>query len=376
MSGSKDDDDMPELDELVARAMAKRGELVPTTTEEVLGSGEDLEFTGELPTSLRAFSPPSSAKRARTEATPARRSNVIPIGVAFALGAAVAAAAAFALMAERRDAREAPLADRSTRETQGASVDTSASARPPEVRAIGPVASCDDCCAGSDCAAAKPELASCPTGRACVSCADPAAPDAAYRLRLGNFHSTTNIDARSLAALDVCVRVGGSPWSCEPAYLDATSRPVGRLLPMTSRAEDLTSSVELELRLRGTDKTYGSWRSALRLNANMFCRGVGVVVEDAKGEHMGGLSLFVEDAFYVEIARAPTLEALSTHRRRLTFADVVPSTVASKSGGHVLVVGPVSKPIAEKLRAALLSVGETAGITMGGDHAGLPERLP
>ena len=368
---------MPELDALVASAMGRRGDLIPTTTDEVLDAGS-LEFEGELPPSLRAYDPPTTAA-ARQQSRSSReapRSNVLPIAVSFAFGAGIAAAASYAIFAGRPDAREMPLADVSSAERPGSSLGEPSASKPEEPRAIGPVTTCDDCCAGVQCSTAKPVLSSCPTGRTCVACSDDLAPDAAFRLRMGNFHSTKNVDARSLDALDVCVRVGGSPWSCEPAYLDATARPVGRVLPMVSRAEDLTSGVELELRLRGSEKVYGSWRSALRLGPNMFCRGIGVVLEDPKGEHLGGLSLFVEDAFYVEIARAPSVTALAEHRRKLAFADVVPAVIGSKSGGQVLVVGPLAKPTAEKLRALLLGAGEEVGITMGNDYTGSPQKLP
>ncbi len=384
MSTSNDDTDLPEFDALVASAMARRGDLIATTTEEVLGAGS-VEFEGELPADLRSFTPPGTAAdlevRHHTKANgraakQARRSNVVPLVFTFVAGAAVSAAAAYLLFATSPKTRETPLADVSSADRSGTSTQVASATKTEGPRTIGAVTTCDGCCAGAECKAAKPELASCPTGRTCVACSDDTAPDAAFRIRMGNFHSTKHVDPRSLDALDVCVRVGGSSWSCEPAYLDATARPVGRVLPVVSRAEDLTNSVELELRLRGSEKVYGSWRSALRLGPNMFCRGIGVVIEDPNGEHLGGLSLFVEDAFYVEIARAPSLVALADRRSQLVFADVVPSAFESKSGGHVLVVGPLAKPIAERLRGLLLSAGEEAGITMGNDYKGVAQKLP
>lgn len=388
MSEDTPDND-PELDALIADALARRGDLPPTTTAEVRRAEvEGVAFEGELPPELARLRRPATeissgaasqrvvsldeVRRGRERA--ATRTPWLGYAATFALGAA-AAAAVFTFGVGRDPAA------RLTQEPAGSPQPSAASSATPEapVVAIDPVRVCgDECCAGSACAAAKGELKTCPTERTCISCVEGGGKDA-FRLRMGNLLPTENLDPKMLPGLDLCARVGGSPWSCEPAYLDATARPAGRTLPIVAPAEDLATSVELELRPRGGAKVFGAWRSGIKIGPNVLCRGVGVVIKSDKDEHLGGLSLFLEDAHYVELARSADRAALLEHRARLRFADVIPSLVETSKGGgerFALVVGPLDRGAAERLAQRLAEKGEPATPSFGADLVGSPEKLP
>jgi hypothetical protein len=147
-------------------------------------------------------------------------------------------------------------------------------------------------------------------------------------------------------------------------------RPRGRVLPPVASVEDIGAGIELKLRPRGTEQVFGRYRGSVRINPTTLCRGVGVLLEDDRKQHLGSLSLFVEDAQYVELGRGTPAE-LRSLRATLSFADVTPELHAVE-GGHALVVGPLDLRAAEALRVALLERGRAATLV---DGRGLVERI-
>lgn len=417
MSGSDRDDDEAErgagepladaeLEAMVAKAM-RRTRVAPTTEAEVRRAERaGVEFEGELPPSLRALVEPEATLESRSERDapePAlrgaereaekdaarsvrvvsldearrqraeRRASFGGYAASFALGAAAAAAVAvFALRGA-----DGPAVGR---EPAGApSASASSSAEPVrETAAIPAVLACpSSCCAGSSCPSAQGELRNCATGRSCVPCGDVPPAGSAYRVRIGNLLPTSKLDADKLGAFDLCARIGASPWSCEPAYADASARPRGRVLPPVASAEDIGAGIQLELRPRGTKQVYGRYEGSVRLNPTVLCRGVGVLLGNEQQEHLGSLSLFVEDAQYVELGRGSAAE-LASLRRTLSFADLSPElhTIAGAAGTQALVVGPLDLRAAERLRVALLERGRAATLTTGTDYAERVGALP
>jgi hypothetical protein len=393
------------LEAMVARAL-RRIRVAPTTEAEVRRAEcEGVEFEGELPPSLRALVEPRAelagepghggaepapreeprdaerelarsvrvvsldeARRAR-----ARRAPLGGYVASFALGAA--AAAAVAVLALR-----GPEGLEVGREPAGApSASASSSAEPArEITAIPAVLACpSSCCAGASCPSAVGELRACATGRSCVPCGDVPPAGSVYRVRIGNLLPTSKLDPDKLGAFDLCARIGASPWSCEPAYADATLRPRGRVLPSVASVEDIGAGIELELRPRGTKQVFGRYKGSVRLNPTVLCRGVGVLLGNDEEEHLGSLSLFVEDAQYVELARGSVAE-LGALRSGLSFADVTPElhALAGASGAHALVVGPLDRRAAERLRVALLERGRAAILSTGTDYVERVGALP
>jgi hypothetical protein len=372
-----DDQSDPELEALVAASLVKRGELIPTTVEEVLDA--DASFDGALPESLQRLHRPEAAsvKVSSLAEARSRRRSLLPFVGTFVAGAAAAAVAMLAL-------REPPPPMTVSGEPAGQSAPaTSTSATASATVLEVPTSPCEGCCAGASCASVRGELASCPTGRKCVPCEGIDDPDAVYRLRLGNLRPTEKVDPRALESLDVCVSVGGSPWSCEPAFADAAARPRGRLLAFASRVDDLVAGVAMELRIRGKSLAYGSWRAGLRITPGALCRGVGVVLEDEKGEHLGGLSLFLERTYYVELGRREERGALEDLARRFSFGAYAPRFLPLREGvtrgRFALTLGPFDRGEAELLRAELLrragdddAVREGIALHLGDDYVEAP----
>jgi hypothetical protein len=146
---------------------------------------------------------------------------------------------------------------------------------------------------------------------------------------------------------------------------------MGRLLTTISRAEDLISSVEIELRLRGASKAYGAWRSGIKLGPNVMCKGLGVVLEDDSGRDLGGLSVFLEDVFYVELARAASAEELLQKKRSIQFADLeatVIATTANDEQRYVLALGPFDRELAERVQLEMAANSLGASVTLGADY--------
>ena len=205
MTDEKSTDD---IDSLVASSMVKRGELIPTTTEEVLEARS--EYEGALPPSLERYQPrgPSSA------IAPPRKAawSALPfVGVV----AAVAAAAAILLMTR---GGEEIHGEHLGAPSGGPAAQTSAAPAPLAI----PQASCEaSCCAGAACKTAESAFATCPTERTCIPCQGTDQSETQYRVRLGNVASSSGQSAAAMAELDLCVSIGatpGSPWVCEPAY--------------------------------------------------------------------------------------------------------------------------------------------------------------
>jgi hypothetical protein len=392
-----------ELEALVAKAM-RRKTVVPTTEAEVRRAEEEgVDFEGELPPSLRALVEPRAglergagrvtepgrrSDERDVEREPARSVRVVSLDEArrarerrasfggyaasFALGAAAAAAVAVFALRGPGD----PEVGREPAGGPSASASSSAEPVRPAVVIPAVLACPSSCCAGSSCPSAEGELRACATGRSCVPCGDVPPAGSAYRVRIGNLLPTNKLDADKLGAFDICARIGGSPWSCEPAYAEASERPRGRVLPPVASVEDIGAGIELELRPRGTLQVFGRYKGSVRLNPTVLCRGVGVLLGNEKEEHLGSLSLFVEDAQYVELGRGSVAE-LTTLRSELAFADVTPELHAlagspgspGSPGTQALTVGPLDLRAAERLRVALLERGRAATSSTGADYA-------
>jgi hypothetical protein len=384
-------DDANDLDALVGETLARRGELPPITEAEVLaaeraGVEDELglppglaQFRGEIAQNRLPEGPSSRAQAAPARvipiasARPSIAARVATHGLALALGAAAAA-----LLIVDRGAvdRAQPGGDTSSAPPPS----PSASAPPsPSPIAIAAVRGCDDCCAGSSCAKAEGENRACATGRACVPCDEGQARDALYRVRVGNVVPTAAHRDDRLDELDLCGRVVGGPWACEPAYLDAALRPRGRSFDALVSPADLAAGFELELRPRGQAKSLAGWRDAVRVGPGVVCRGVGVLLASAGGDHFGSVSLVLDDAHFVEIGARGAIDAVKNLRNAIAFSDVVPSIVELASDGapaFALAVGPLDRRSAERLRWALLDRSVPARVTLGEDHRGPGKPLP
>lgn len=341
----KDEPNDDALDALVTRSLVERGELVPTTIDEVLDtSSEDVDL------------PPALDRLYTSEAPP---KNVVPLrpppsrAIAYVVAVAAAIAAVIAWIVLRpepaqisSDPARAPSASAATPATSPAPVTPIVVARP----------SCDaSCCAGAECGAAKAELSSCPTERTCVPCAGTDDADTLYRVRVGDFVPDEAVDPKAPPrSIDLCIRVGASPtgeWACEPSRAPSSVRPHGRFLKKASRAADLEGGVAMELRENGK-AIVGRWWSILKPSARLLCLGSRVVFEDDAHRRVGSLSMFLERTYFVAVAEREDPAALDAVARAFQFDGLVPRVLDAR-GRHVLALGPFDRGDAERVLASV-----------------------
>jgi hypothetical protein len=375
------------LEALVADGLASRGELLPTTDAEVeRAERAGVEFEGELPAGLRDYAPPiertqpdapppssRTAPVASVHRLPARKSYASHL-LAAALGAAAAAALFLA-----RGPRETPSGGMPSSEPPSA---PSRDAAPEEKFVIGPVRRCSPCCAGSECKEAPADAKQCSSGRSCIACSSGDLLASRYRVRVGALAPTEGgkalLDSAKAKGFDICVRVGSSPFACGPAHAQGDGDRQWTLLPLVPSAQDALSGVELEVRYRGAQKALGRWQSPVPINATVLCKGLFVKPKNDAGDTLGVVSVFLDDAHFVELMRSERVEELVHYRRRFQLSDVPPKIYETTKTGNqrfALVLGPIDQPSAERLRWAVLEKGGSARLVEGADHTGDPRPL-
>ncbi|MCA9598427.1 MAG: hypothetical protein KC776_34175 [Myxococcales bacterium] len=357
-----------ELEELVADALAREGELIPTTESEVLWAEDaGVEHDGPLPEALAEYRP--------------ERDNVVPIGrgrrmATHALAAVLGAAAAAALLLWRQG--QVPTTTLPAGESATAKPDA---APPPEPEVTVALSeSCPTaCCAGARCALAKPELSQCSSGRSCVACAAQELQKTRYRVRLSGLalsgEGQALRDGLHVSKLELCVRAGSSALTCAPAHAAADGEQQWTVLPLVISAQDAVAGFELQVRPAGVEKPLARWQSPVLINATLLCNGLSPRPKTDKGDVFGSVSVFLDDTHYVEVARAAGVESLLKDAERIHLTGAVLDVYETEKPGaehFALVVGPMAETQAEKLRWSLLDAGVEARVVLGGDHVGAP----
>jgi hypothetical protein len=407
MTPRPEDDENEErrLTRLVSDALGEAGELIPTTSGEVQrAEAEGIEHEGPLPRALRELRPAP-----RADETPAKSvafidqerrrrggGRVVSHAFAAALGA-LAAAAAVLLAARLRtgsDPAGAPTADRWP---------NAPDAGPPEKRIAVAVDPCPTaCCAGSACPRAK-DAKSCSSGRTCIACSLEAFAGTRYRIRLGAFSPTDPGRAALESAkdgLDLCVRVASSELVCTPAFTPEEPGERWTTLPMLPSAEELAAGFELRVRPRGAPVTLAELRTPIQVNPALLCKGMLLrplplppkrpdgapppAGADAGAEPgsaaaapdpLGVVSLFLDDPYFVEVARAASVATLRAARGRFDLTGgraFVFETKKADAEHFALVLGPFDKQAAERVRWQVLEQNEHARVETGEEHVGAP----
>ncbi len=327
-----------ELEALIARSLVDRGELIPTTIDEVLDASTD---DVELPASLdRLYRDPVT--------TPTRSARIRPFRALVYVGALAAGVALVSAVVASRRATEPISGDIPSAPSSGPAL--SATSIPESLVDVSRSACTEACCAGAECVAAKSDLATCPTERTCIPCAGLDDADTLYRLRVGDLFVDGSLSRASvLQHLDLCIKVGASlsaEWSCEPARAPSSQRPHGRVFKAASRAADLAGGVAMELRIDG--KTlYGKWWSILKPNPKTLCLGYKVSFANERNEPVGTLSMFLERTYYVELARRDQRADIDVVARSFAFEGLTPLFIAS-GPRHVLALGPFDRAEADQ----------------------------
>jgi hypothetical protein len=384
-------------------------ELAPTTVAEVeRAEAEGLEHEGPLPEALRELRPRGAASpsppRARVDGPPpppvrspdadgarsvasleslrARRGGArLASHAVAAITGAVAAAAALALLA--------PSSRRGGGHEGAPGPDPTP--RAPDAAALAPLvtvpgASCTDaCCAGAACPSAG-ELSACSSGRTCVACSLTTLAESRYRLRLGAFTPTSlGRDALEHApgGLELCARVGASELACAPAATADAPGERWTILPLVPSADELAAGFELRVRPRGLAATIASVEARIQVNPALLCKGtllrplptLGRDAGAAPPDPLGTISLFLDDTYWVEVARADAVPTLRAARERFAVAPGALRVIETDRPAHerfTLALGPYDRAHAERVRWSLLEQGESARVDLGGDHVGAP----
>jgi len=178
--------------------------------------------------------------------------------------------------------------------------------------------------------------------------------------------------------LELCVRVGSSDSTCIPAHAGTTGDEVWSSLPLAVSAQDLAAGFELQVRRKGDRNATATWKHAVLTNPTLLCRGLSVTPKLVGGGNIGTLSVFFEDTHFVELGRNGNVPDLLHQAERIAFADIAPKIYETSEEGNrhfALVLGPLDKPTAERLRWKLLDANLEASISLGADHVGQPREI-
>ncbi len=401
MTRRKLDDDLTEAE--VAEALRSRDLLIPETPDEVRRVEEAIdEDAVELPAGLRSFSAgrrksareETSQKREKspvalradeaeepstpTDATPeravaeVRRLRTARVW-AFAGTLAAAAAIAFVWLSRSPPTVETPPIGGAQDELQ---VPPPA---PPKKMRLDLSADCRECCAGAQCADANDDLRTCPSGRDCVACETPSGKNA-YKIRVSALGLSdaglawAKRDGRDLSTLKICATAHGTSLGCRSATEDPSDLLDWISLPAATTSSQLLGGVRVTLE-SADQSAVASWQSAVHVGPETLCRGVAARLTTPTGEAIGRVSVFFDDAYFVELARAATVTALLEKQEQFLFDGGAPALYETSADGNrrfALVLGPTTRRQAEKLRWQLLDQDFDAPITFGEDHRGRP----
>jgi hypothetical protein len=357
-------DDEALLEEL-ATALTEQGELVPIDEEEVRRAEETGIEDAPLPAALAApwRGEPDRAPRDLAAHRASRRRAALTHVAALVLGAAAAVALTLEIQKETRP------------DLRGDPVGTASADPPPPVRVARP-RDCGACCAGADCPRATPDAKACPSGRRCIPCDPKTLAGSRYRLRLGSVMPAEA--GREVMKLypqgepELCVRVGASAEICGSTLVGDGEQWMA--LPLVTAASDLAAQVSIRLRWKGVREplaTAARWTSPVAVTPTSLCKGYAVKLESEKGDLFGSVSLFLDDAHFVELARAADPAELRAHRERLVLDGLDARILETRASGDerfALAFGPYDRPTAESLRWQLLEQHQAATSTFGEDH--------
>jgi hypothetical protein len=121
----------------------------------------------------------------------------------------------------------------------------------------------------------------------------------------------------------------------------------------------------------------GSWSRPIRITPGVLCSGVLAKPSSKDGLEIGAVSLFFDDAYYVETAASGVLDEVERSASSLRPTGVGVSlfeTVRASEGRFLLALGPLSFKEAQRVRWSLLETGATARVSLGEDFVqpGLP----
>ncbi len=367
-----------QLEKLISQAFAE--EMIPTSPEEVRRaeehaseiSAEELPQLPEQPMSTRrsrasgARAVPSlDEARARSRAS--RRGSSAKQWMHWGVAAMVGAAAATAVLFFARPIQ--PPSD-----IQGAGDDGTIVSTPPsqEAKPLVIDAPCDACCGGSACEAQSTECAS---GRTCVGCQP--GPQDRFRIRLGDLSWVEDFQGAGEAQPVICIQAGQTEEECLGDTVEAAVTRTWAQTKTTYSPTQLLDGLRIQLRRQKDRALVAEWRRKVSLTPDTLCKGLAVQFIDGKGAPVARISAFVDDAQFIELARAATPRPLLDLQERLKDLSRLSRIHETRDEGErhfVLSLGPLGGKQLEKVRWQLLDQGQKVEITTGGDYVGEPRQ--
>lgn len=388
-----DSDPDPELPPDIAKALAKSGLLLPETPSEVAAAESEQGLQDlELPENLRQFRARSSGARALGVSSaeplplgPERPpSNVVALGsarrgklrpwIGSALGFALGAAAASVVWQQRATERQDPNVH-----VGGVASELRQPKPPPAEPLRIRVEGCNECCAGTQCAAAKDEARTCPSGRSCVACSPGDAPNA-YKIRISalalNDVGKTWLGTQTVALeqMQLCATIQGRALGCRSAVEAPGDLLEWVSLPVSTLASQLVGGVAITLQAPDA-RVLASWSSSIAVSSEILCRGVAARLAKDGGDPLGRVSVFFDDAQFVELKRAASVPELVLEQSRINVEGGSLSIYETSAAGperFALVLGPTDRARAEAVRWQLLDQRLDGKLTFGDDHKGRP----
>lgn len=384
--------DAAALDATTARdlteALAAQGRLIPETPEEVRAQGhlaDDPELA--LPPHLAEFeyraqavnSPASNVialETRRAERAP-RKPRAWP-GYLAGFGLGAAAATVFWVTTQR------PVEPPPTVGGAGTELRTSPTAEAKSNYDLQLASSCDTCCGGAACKTAKdPAIGnSCASGRQCISC-DLGSEKNAYKLRISAVGFTE--EGRKWASshggttqLQVCAAQQGNALGCRGATEEPGDLLEWSTLPIATTTGQLLGGLRLELRPKNAAPdapALASWSTPVTVTSDTLCRGLSARL-GTDALNIGRVSVFFDDPYYVELARAASVSELLLSKNKFRIAGEDATKIFETTGpgdqAFALVYGPADRANAEKVRWQLLDQNLNAPIVLGADFRGQP----
>jgi hypothetical protein len=142
---------------------------------------------------------------------------------------------------------------------------------------------------------------------------------------------------------------------------------------------DLLAGLTVQVRWVGEADAMAIWSKPVDTNPTVLCNGIAVKPKLPDGELVGSVSIFLDDAYYVELGRAPRTQALLDATSQLKFAGGSPllyETTAAANGRFAMSLGPFDRATADSVRWAVLHQGGDAKIVLGFDYRGTAARPP
>jgi hypothetical protein len=174
--------------------------------------------------------------------------------------------------------------------------------------------------------------------------------------------------------MQLCATIQGRAIGCRSAVEAPGDLLEWVSLPVATLASQLVGGVAITLQAPDAS-VLATWSSSIAVSSEILCRGVAARLTQEGSEPLGRVSLFFDDAQFVELTRAASVAELVAEQGRISVEGAglsIYETSAAGAGHFALVLGPTDRARAETVRWQLLDQKLEAKLTFGEDHKGRP----